>query len=78
MINPAKPSSLVGDIERQYPTVVDSGGDRPGGQPLTVKLGDLWSDFVRVAHETRYQDGEKKASSAVPILDDMKGILQWD
>jgi hypothetical protein len=45
---------------------------------MTVRLADLWSDFVRPAEETRDQDGRKKPGSAVPILDDMKGILQWD
>jgi hypothetical protein len=71
-------SPLVGDIERSHPTVADSIGDESGVEPLTVRLSDLWSDFIRVAAESRHTEGPKGSSSAVPLLDDMKGILQWD
>jgi hypothetical protein len=45
---------------------------------MTVRLGDLWSDFMRVADEARDHDAPKKRGAAVPLLDEMKGILQWD
>jgi hypothetical protein len=65
-------------IETPRPTVADSIGDPSDGTPMAVKLGDLWSDFIRVADEARDPEAPKKPSSAVPLLDEMKGILQWD
>jgi hypothetical protein len=66
------------DLERPYPVVADSIGDDQDAQPLAVRLGDLWSDFIRAADEARDPAAPKKARSAVPLLDDMKGIQQWD
>jgi hypothetical protein len=66
------------DLERPHLVVSDSIGDAPAAAPLAVRLGDLWSDFIRVADEARDPDAPKKTGSVVPILDDMKGILQWD
>jgi hypothetical protein len=72
-----KRSLQIGDVEKSHPTVADSlGADE--AQPIAVRLGDLWTDFIRVAEDTREPDGRSKAGPAVPILDDMKGILQWD
>lgn len=73
-------SALIGDLERAHPTVADSVGDELGAEPLTVKLGDLWSDFARVAERARDPEAPKdeRSHGAVPLLDDMKGILQWD
>jgi hypothetical protein len=76
-----KPGSpLIGDVELPQLTVADSVGDGLGGEPLTVRLGDLWSDFVRVADQARDPEARKdaRAQGSVPLLDDMKGILQWD
>ena len=64
------------DVERAHPIVADSHGDE--AQPLAVRLEDVWSDFLRAAEETRQPDSPRRPGSAVPILDDMKGILQWD
>lgn len=72
------PSLPVTDVEKPHLTVAESTGDELGAEPLTVKLGDLWSDFIRIADEARDPLSPKKSSSAVPLLDDMKGILQWD
>jgi len=71
-------SSPKSDLEKLHPTVAEFSGDELGGEPLTVRLGDLWTDFVRVADEARDPEAPKKSGSAVPLLDDMKGILQWD
>jgi hypothetical protein len=71
-------SPLAGDLERSHPTVADSIGDELGGEPLIIRLGDLWSDLVRGAGESRDTESPRRSSSAVPLLDDMKGILQWD
>jgi hypothetical protein len=72
------PSPVVGDIETPHPTVADTIGDGLEGGPLTVRLGDLWSDFIRIADRSRDPEAPKGSSSAVPLLDDMRGILQWD
>ena len=66
-----------GDVEKPHETVADSFSDGPRGEPLTVRLGDLWNDLARVADEPRAPD-VPRSRSAVPLLDDMKGILQWD
>ncbi len=75
----AKERSPLGDIEKPFPTVADSIGDELEGDPLTVKLGDLWSDFVRLVDRSRQPLRTPGVSAlAAPLLDDTKGILQWD
>ena len=78
MNNRNKSLSRVTDIEKPHPTVAEFSGDESGGEPLTIRLGDLWTDFVRVAGHARDPESPNRSSSAVPLLDDMKGILQWD
>lgn len=73
--DPTKPFS---DIEIPHETVADSFGDGLGSEPRTVRLGDLWTDFFRTANEPRDPDASQRSSPALPLLDDMKGILQWD
>lgn len=72
-------SPLMGDVEKPHPTVADPvvGGEL-GVEPLTVKLGDLWADFMRAANQARDPEAPKGSAPTVPILDDMKGILHWD
>ena len=65
------------DIEKPTTTVADGFVARIPAQPLTVRLGDLWSDFLRVSPESDPAVPPRPAP-AVPFLDDMKGILQWD
>jgi hypothetical protein len=64
------------DIETPHPLVVESNGD--ASVPLTVRLSDPWSDFLRVADKRSDPDAPQRSPSALPLLDDMKGILQWD
>ena len=71
-------SPAVGDVERPHPTVADSVGGELGVEPLTVKLGDLWADFMRAANRARDPETPKGSTPTVPLLDDMKGILHWD
>jgi len=71
-------SPLLGDIEKSHPTVADSVGAELGVEPLTVKLGDLWADFIRAANRARDPEAPKGSTPTVPLLDDMKGILHWD
>jgi hypothetical protein len=66
------------DIEKPHETVADSFGEGLEQEPLTVRLGDLWSDFVRSADAQGDPDSLPRSPSALPLLDDMKGILQWD
>jgi len=73
-----QPPDPFDDVEKQHLTAVDSTDGDGRDAPLTVRLGDLWSDLIRVADEPRDPEAPAKSSSAVPLLDDMKGILQWD
>jgi hypothetical protein len=54
------------------------GADDGASPPLTVRLNDPWSDFLRTADERANPDASQRSASALPLLDDMKGILQWD
>lgn len=65
------------DIEKPHPLVVEATGEG-SSVPLTVRLSDPWSDFLRVAEERDDPDAPQRSASALPLLDDMKGILQWD
>ena len=69
-------SHAFSDLERPQPVVADSVGATEA-EPLAVRLGDMWSEFIRVADEAR-DPTAPKSGAAVPLLDDMKGILQWD
>lgn len=71
-------SHAFSDLERPHPVVADSVGGEPNAEPLAVRLGDLWSDFIRAADEARDPTTSKKGGHAVPLLDDMTGIQQWD
>ena len=65
------------DIEKSHPLVVEPRGNAPSA-PLTVRLSDPWSDFLRVVDDRDEPDAPQRSVSALPLLDDMKGILQWD
>ena len=65
------------DIEKPHLLVVEAKGvEAP--VPLAVRLSDPWSDFLRVDDRRPNPDTPQRSPSAVPLLDDMKGILQWD
>jgi hypothetical protein len=72
-----RPLAVLGDEEKPHPTVVEGVGDE-SGEPIAVRLGELWSEFLRVSDEAHDPDAPKRSPSAVPLLDEMKGILQWD
>ena len=76
MTNRKDSAKSFSDIEKRHETVADSFGDGLVHEPLTVRLGDLWNDFVRGPDGER--DASPRSSSALPLLDEMKGILQWD
>jgi hypothetical protein len=77
MSNSKSDLQAFSDLERPHPVVADSPGEE-SGEPMAVRLGDLWSDFIRVADEARDPNTRRKNPATVPLLDDMKGILQWD
>jgi hypothetical protein len=67
------------DIEKPYETVADSFTDDDlGVELLTVRLRGLWSDLIRVPHESPEDPDTRPSPSAVPLLDEMKGIREWD
>jgi hypothetical protein len=71
-------SEIVGEIEKGPAVVADGFGDRASCEPLPVRLSDVWSDFLRLAGDSDPAGPTPRRGSGVPILDDMKGILQWD
>jgi hypothetical protein len=64
------------DVEKPHPLVVEAGDGTSA--PVTVRLSDPWSDFLRVADKRSDPGATQRSPSALPLLDDMKGILQWD
>ena len=67
------------DIERPYETVADSFTDGRGHELLTVRLKGLWSDLIRVGDEQADTSVlPSRSTSALPLLDEMQGILRWD
>ena len=67
-----------GDIEKPHETVADSFSDGLGVELLTVRFRGLWRDLIHVPDEACDLDATPRSPSAVPLLDDMKGIRQWD
>lgn len=66
------------DIEKPYETVAESFSDGLGVELLTVRLRGLWSELIHAPDADRDVDAPPRSPSAVPLLDDMKGIRQWD
>ncbi len=74
-------SEPFGQVDRPRETVADSFSDGLVAEPLAATLGDLWSGLIRVANERdadALPDAPPCPHSAVPLLDEMKGILEWD
>ena len=77
MIPPKDLPDSFDDMEKPHPLVAESADGAPS-QPLAVRLRDLWTDLVRVDDETSDRESTPRSSSAMPLLDQMKGIMQWD
>jgi hypothetical protein len=65
------------DMETPHPLAAESAVGAPI-QPLVVRLGDLWTDLMRIDDETIEPDSRPRSYSPMPLLDYMKGIMQWD
>lgn len=66
------------DAEKPHPAVFDSFDEVEAGAVLRVRTGDIWTDFIRVAPETRDPASQPRHDGTVPLLDDMTGIRQWE
>jgi hypothetical protein len=77
MSTPRNRPDPIDDIEKPHSLAVEPASDGPSA-PLTVRLRDPWSDFLRVADKPSDADAPQRSPSALPLLDAMKGILQWD
>jgi hypothetical protein len=69
-------TAVVGDVETGPAVVADHFGR--ACEPLPVRLSEVWSEILRLAGGSAASGPTPRRASAVPILDDMKGILQWD
>ena len=76
MIPPKDLPEPFDDIEKPHPLVAELADGAPS-QPLAVRLDDLWTDLLRV-DEARDPESSQRSASAMPLLDYMKGIMQWD
>jgi hypothetical protein len=65
------------DVEKPHPLVAESADGAPS-QPLAVRLGDLWADLMRMDDEGIEAESRLRSHSPMPLLDYMKGIMQWD
>jgi hypothetical protein len=76
-MNPRDPTDPFADVEIQHPLVAEL-ADGASSQPLTVRLGDLWMDLLRVDDAASAPESPPRIPSAMPLFDYMKGIMQWD
>ena len=66
------------DIEQPRETVAESFSDGLGVELLTVRLRGFWSELIHAKDASRDVDAPPRSQATVPLLDDMKGIRQWD
>lgn len=77
MIPPKDLPNSFDDVENPHPLVAELADGSPG-QPLAVRLRDLWTDLLRANDEASDLGSPARPFSAMPLLDYMKGIMQWD
>jgi hypothetical protein len=78
MRNPKVLPKPFKDIEQPHETVAESFSDGLGVELLTVRLQGFWSELMHAPDAFHDADIPLRSPSAVPLLDDMKGIRQWD
>jgi hypothetical protein len=76
-MTPRDPTDPFADLEKQHPLVAELADGAPT-QPLAVRLGDLWTDLLRVDDDTSAPESPPRIPTAMPLFDYMKGIMQWD
>jgi hypothetical protein len=64
--------------EQEHLTVSDSSHADESEPILSVRAGDVWTDFVRDTQKEREEESAPRQSGNVPLLDDMTGIRQWE
>jgi hypothetical protein len=77
MIPPKPLPDPFDDVEKPHPLLAEfaDGAPRP---PLVVRLSDLWTDLLRVDGETTDPESPPRSAPGMPLLDHMKGVMQWD
>jgi len=66
------------ELEKEHPTVSDSSTPEQSEPILSVRAGDIWTDFVRERDDEQDRDARPRQNGSVPLLDDMTGIRQWE
>ena len=74
MKNPTDPK----DREKAHPIVSDSSAGDESDPILSVRAGDVWTDFVRQSEDPGEADSPPRQNGSVPLLDNMTGIRQWE
>ena len=77
MIPPKAVPDPFDDVEKPHPLVAEFADGAPG-QPLAMRVGDLWTDLLRVDDEKTDPESAPRSAPAMPLLDHMKGVMQWD
>lgn len=77
MIPPKDLPDPFDDLEKPHPVVAEFADGGPS-QPLAVRLGDLWTDLMRVDDEAGDPESRPRSHSPMPLLDHMKGVMEWD
>ena len=72
-----KPTGSL-EVEKEHPIVSDSSASDQSEPILTVRAGDIWTDFVRDREDERATKSRPRQNGTVPLLDDMTGIRQWE
>jgi hypothetical protein len=66
------------ELEKDHPTVSDSSTSDQSDPILSVRAGDIWTDFVRERDDESGKESRPRQNGTVPLLDDMTGIRQWE
>lgn len=65
------------ELEKEHATVSDTPSADDSEPILSVRAGDVWTDFVR--EPRKESEGESpRPNGSVPLLDEMTGIRQWE
>ena len=65
------------ELEKEHPTVSDSTNADESEPILSVRAGDVWTEFVREPRKESEAESPRP-NGTVPLLDEMTGIRQWE